>query len=65
LSIPYVLCVVTNTAIIGPNRRPTGFFFPEIAHPFEVLDNAGIAVEFASPIGGKPPEDGFDGSDAA
>jgi putative intracellular protease/amidase len=64
VNVPYVLCVVTNTAIIGPNNRPTGFFFPEIAHPFKVLDDAGIAVDFASPLGGKPPEDGFDGSDA-
>jgi putative intracellular protease/amidase len=64
MNVPYVLCVVTNTAVIGPNNRPTGFFFPEIAHPVEVLDDAGIAVEFASPLGGKPPEDGFDGSDA-
>jgi putative intracellular protease/amidase len=63
MGIPYVLCVVTNTAFIGPNNRPTGFFFPEIAHPFEELDKAGIAVEFASPLGGKPPEDGFDGTD--
>ena len=63
MGIPYVLCVVTNTAIIGPYNRPTGFFFPEIAHPFEELDNAGVAVEFASPLGGKPPEDGFDGTD--
>ena len=64
MGIPYVLFVVTNTAVIGPHKRPTGFFFPEIAHPFEALDDAGIAVEFASPLGGKPPEDGFDGTDA-
>lgn len=64
MGIPYVLFVVTNTAFIGPHNRPTGFFFPEIAHPFEALDDAGIAVEFASPLGGKPPEDGFDGTDA-
>jgi putative intracellular protease/amidase len=63
MSVKHVLFVVTNAAAIGPNHRPTGFFFPEIAHPFEVLDQAGIAVEFASPRGGKPPEDGFDGSD--
>jgi putative intracellular protease/amidase len=64
MSIPYVLFVVTNTAVIGPHERPTGFFFPEVAHPFEALDDAGIAVEFASPLGGKPPEDGFDATDA-
>lgn len=64
MGIPYVLFVATNAAVIGPHNRHTGFFFPEIAHPFEALDNAGIAVEFASPLGGKPPEDGFDGTDA-
>jgi putative intracellular protease/amidase len=63
MSTKYVLFVATNTAHIGPNKRPTGFFFPEIAHPFEVLDKAGIAVEFATLKGGKPPEDGFDEKD--
>jgi putative intracellular protease/amidase len=63
MTVPYVLVVATNAAVIGPNNRPTGFFFPEIAHPVEVLDRAGIAVEFASLAGGKPPEDGFDSSD--
>lgn len=63
MSVPYVLFVVTNAAVIGPHARPTGFFFPEIAHPFGELDKAGIAVEFASPLGGTPPEDGFDADD--
>ena len=63
MSVPYVLFVSTNAAVIGPNGRPTGFFFPEIAHPFEALDRAGVAVEFASVTGGKPPEDGFDADD--
>jgi len=64
MSVKHVLFVVTNAAVIGPKQRATGFFFPEIAHPFEVLDRAGIAVEYASPLGGKPPEDGFDADDA-
>ncbi|MET0703681.1 MAG: type 1 glutamine amidotransferase domain-containing protein [Mycobacterium sp.] len=64
MTVPYVLFVATNTAVIGPHNRPTGFFFPEIAHPFEALDRAGIAVDFSSPLGGKPPEDGFDGEDS-
>jgi putative intracellular protease/amidase len=63
MTVPYVLLVSTNTAVIGPNNRKTGFFFPEIAHPVEALHKAGVAVEFASPLGGKPPEDGFDGDD--
>lgn len=65
MSVKHVLFVVTNAAQIGPNHRRTGFFFPEIAHPFEVLDKAGIAVEYATLQGGRPPEDGFDASDAA
>jgi putative intracellular protease/amidase len=63
MTVPYVLVVATNAAVIGPHHRPTGFFFPEIAHPSRVLDRHGIAVEYASPLGGKPPEDGFDGDD--
>jgi hypothetical protein len=47
----HVLLIVTNAAIIGPHNRKTGFFFAEVAHPFEVLDTAGIAVEFASIAG--------------
>lgn len=63
MSLKHVLFVVTNAAEIGPNRRATGFFFPEIAHPAEALERAGIAVEYASPLGGKPFEDGYDASD--
>ncbi|ORA35901.1 type 1 glutamine amidotransferase domain-containing protein [Mycobacterium aquaticum] len=65
MSVPYVLFVITNAAVIGPHNRPTGFFFPEVSHPFDALDDAGIAVEFATPLGGKPPEDGFDADDPA
>ena len=63
VSVPYVLFVVTNAAVIGPNNRATGFFFPEVAHPYEVLNRHGVAVEFCSPQGGRPPEDGFDATD--
>lgn len=51
-AVPHVLFIVTNAAVIGPHNRQTGFFFAEVAHPFDVLDAAGIAVEFASPAGG-------------
>lgn len=61
----HVLFVLTNTATIGPKNRATGFFFAEVAHPFEVLDEAGIAVEFATPKGGTPPEDAYDEKDPA
>ncbi len=61
----HVLFIVTNAAVIGPLNRKTGFFFAEVAHPFEVLDSAGIAVEFASPAGGWTPFDAYDEKDPA
>ena len=60
----HVLFIVTNAAIIGPKNRKTGFFFAEVAHPFDVLDKAGIAVEFASPAGGWTPFDAYDATDS-
>ena len=65
MTVQHVLFVVTNTSEIGPYKRPTGFFFTEIAHPFEVFDKAGIAVEYATPLGGKPHEDSYDDKDRA
>lgn len=59
----HVLFIVTNAAVLGPHNRKTGFFFAEVAHPFEILDKAGIAVEFASPAGGWTPYDAYDESD--
>lgn len=61
----HVLFIVTNAAVIGPHNRKTGFFFAEVAHPFDVLDKAGIAVEFASPAGGWTPYDAYDAQDVA
>src|ERR1700743_450939 len=61
----HVLFIVTNAAIIGPHNRKTGFFFAEVAHPFEVLDTAGIAGEFASVAGGWTPYDAYDEKDPA
>ena len=65
MSVKHVLFVLTNAAEIGPHKRATGYFYPEVAHPFEVLDAAGIAVEYASPLGGNPPFDGYDDGDPA
>ena len=61
----HVLFIVTNAAVIGPHNRKTGFFFAEVAHPFDVLDGAGVAVEFASPDGGWTPYDAYDEKDPA
>ena len=61
----HVLFIVTNAAVIGPHNRKTGFFFAEVAHPFDVLDKAGVAAEFASPAGGWTPYDAYDEKDPA
>ncbi|MEM9453378.1 MAG: type 1 glutamine amidotransferase domain-containing protein [Myxococcota bacterium] len=63
MSVKHVLFILTNAAQIGPNKRPTGFYFPEVAHPFHEFDAAGYAIEFASLTGGSPPEDGYNASD--
>lgn len=63
MSIKHVLFILTNAAEIGPHRRPTGYFFPEVAHPYDVFAEAGVAVEYASLQGGTPPFDGYDGND--
>ncbi len=42
-----------------------GFWFPELTHPVEVFDKAGIDYDIASPAGGLAPFDGFDLKDRA
>lgn len=37
-----------------------GFWFPELTHPVEVFDKAGLDYDVASPKGGLAPFDGFD-----
>lgn len=59
----HVLFAITSAGRIGPNDRPTGYFFSEVAHPWSAFERAGIAVEFASIEGAAPPHDGYDDSD--
>jgi len=42
-----------------------GYWFPELTHPVEVYDKAGIDFDIASPKGGLSPFDGFDLKDQA
>jgi putative intracellular protease/amidase len=65
MSVPHILFVLTNTATLGPRKRATGYFFAEVAHPFEVFDGAGVAIDFVSPKGGAIPEDAYDEKDSA
>jgi len=62
---PNVLFILTSAARIGPNERPTGYEFSEVAHPHLAFVANGYNVEFASLDGGRPPEDGYDSSDRA
>ncbi len=60
-----ILFVITSTETIGPNNRPSGYEFSEVAHPYLVFTANGIRVDFASIKGGRPPEDGFNSKDTA
>jgi putative intracellular protease/amidase len=61
---------MTRTILIGLTShgdlggvRPTGYYLPEVAHPWAELTAAGYRVELASVAGGLPPADGVDLSD--
>lgn len=58
-----VLFAVTSHDKKGDTGEPTGFYLSEVAHPWEVLVNAGYEIDFVSPKGGKAPADGFDLTD--
>lgn len=60
-----VLFILTSADQIGPNKRPTGYEFSEVAHPFLVFKGEDYQVDFASIKGGRPPEDGYDSGDKA
>jgi putative intracellular protease/amidase len=56
-----VLFVLTSHDKKG--SEPSGYYLPEVTHPHAKLTAAGIAVDFVSPKGGKPPVDGLDLTD--
>jgi putative intracellular protease/amidase len=55
-----VLFVLTSHDTLGSTEKNTGFYLPEVTHPYEVFEQAGIDVEFVSPKGGKAPMVGID-----
>lgn len=59
-----VLIVVSSQDKKAPNLVG-GFWFPELTHPVEVFDEAGLDYDIASPKGGLAPFDGFDLQDQA
>jgi putative intracellular protease/amidase len=56
MSKPSILFVLTSQSKLGNTDKPTGWYLPELAHPYHVLHNkANITV--ASPKGGEAPLD--------
>lgn len=49
-----ILIIVSNTNEIGPKRRRTGNFLPEVAHPYGEFSRAKYQVDFASLNGDTP-----------
>jgi len=49
-----VLIIVSNAFVIGPHKRRTGNFLPEVAHPYAEFDRAKYHVDFASLTGDTP-----------
>ena len=49
--------VLTNNDKLGNTGKKTGFYLPEVAHPYHEFKEAGIDVVFVSPNGGKAPAD--------
>lgn len=52
-----VLFVLTSHDTLGETGNQTGYHLAEVAHPYFVLAEAGVIIEFASVKGGKPPMD--------
>lgn len=51
------LIVVTSHGVLGSTGKPTGYYLPEVSHPYQALSARGIAVDFASIRGGNAPVD--------
>jgi putative intracellular protease/amidase len=59
-----ILFVVTNHGTKGSTGQPTGYYLAEVSHAWEVIKNAGYEIDFVSPLGGKPPVDGYNLNDS-
>lgn len=53
---PKVLFVLTSHGQMGDTGKPTGWYLPEFAHPYEVL-SPHVSITIASPAGGAAPLD--------
>ncbi len=51
------LIVVTSYSQLGNTGKTTGYYLPEVTHPYFELEKAGFEVDIASPRGGQAPMD--------
>ncbi len=59
-----ILMAVTSHGTLGEKGgAPTGYYLSEVSHAYYAFKEAGFAVDFTSPEGGKPPVDGLDVED--
>jgi putative intracellular protease/amidase len=58
-----ILIALTSHGELGSTGRSTGFYLPEVAHPWKVFTDASYTVDLVSVQGGRPPTDGIDRSD--
>ncbi|CAJ2509321.1 Uu.00g143470.m01.CDS01 [Anthostomella pinea] len=54
---PKVIVVLTSYGHIEASNKPTGWYLPELAHPYDVLSSKGVEIVVASPAGGAAPLD--------
>lgn len=47
--------VLTNHEDMGNTGKKTGWYLPEMAHPYHVFKKAGFSMTLVSPKGGKAP----------
>ncbi|KAJ3319681.1 hypothetical protein HDU76_000479 [Blyttiomyces sp. JEL0837] len=52
-----VLFIITSHDELGATGKKTGWYLPEVAHPWLILKKAGFKITVATPKGGKPPMD--------
>lgn len=52
-----VLIVVTSHGQLGNTGKATGYYLPEVSHPYAKLQELGYSIDIASPKGGKAPMD--------
>lgn len=60
----HILFIITSADRVGTSNIKTGYEFSEIADPYFEFVKVGYTVDFASILGGLPPEDGYDESNS-